>query len=70
MVERVALGKLSLSTSVSLANSHFTKCSILLYHLGLVQQTNQSQAYKADSIPLHPQEEEEEEKKRLFQEGT
>jgi hypothetical protein len=30
-------GRFSSSTSVSLANSHSTDCSTLIYHLGLVQ---------------------------------
>jgi hypothetical protein len=41
VVDKVALGQVSPSTSVSPASSHSTDCStfivIIIYHLGLVQ---------------------------------
>jgi hypothetical protein len=39
VVDKVALGQVSPSTSVSPANLHSTNCStiILIYHLGFVQ---------------------------------
>jgi hypothetical protein len=43
-------GKFSPSTSVSPANSHSTKCSILIYHLGLVPQPK----YQMNSGTPHP----------------
>jgi hypothetical protein len=41
VVDEVALGQVSLSTSVSPANSHFTDCStFIICHPGLVQWAN------------------------------
>jgi hypothetical protein len=37
MVDKLALGMFTPSTSVSPANFHSTNCSILIYHPGLVQ---------------------------------
>jgi hypothetical protein len=37
VLNKLALGRFSPSTSVSLDNSHSTKCSILIYHPELVQ---------------------------------
>jgi hypothetical protein len=37
VLDKLALGQVSPSTSVSLANSHCTKCSTLIYHPRLLQ---------------------------------
>jgi hypothetical protein len=37
VAEKVALGQVSPSTSVSPANLHFTNCSTIIHHLGQVQ---------------------------------
>jgi hypothetical protein len=52
VVDKVALGQVFFSTSVSPANSHSTDCStiIIIYHLGLVQQAKQ---YQVDPVSPH-----------------
>jgi hypothetical protein len=55
MIDKVALGQVFfLSTSVSLANSHFTNCSVLIYHPRLVQQASWWPRYQVDSVSPNP----------------
>jgi hypothetical protein len=54
VVDKVALGQVFSSTSVSPANSHFTDCStIIIIYLGLVQEAKQWPQYQADSVSPH-----------------
>jgi hypothetical protein len=60
VVDKVALGRLSPSTSVSPANSHSTHHSILIYHPGL--------AYQVDSVSPQALNKREEENKMFWEE--
>jgi hypothetical protein len=55
VVNKVALGQVSPSASVSPANSHSTDYfTLIIYHPGLVQQAKYWPTYQVDSISPHP----------------